>query len=416
MLYNPGYYEQTLCMRIFKILNINHYSHSLLTADLEQGLYDDWYARAAFHMKKAHPELEIECWSPEQTFKDEQRAIRAGVRFRIFPSTLVRGFGDEISIPMLRAMRKERTANKIILHLHGLDSYHSILIPFLCRGTPILMQQHGELKSTMPKGLKKLKREITHPFKTMRNFLHNNALRRIDRIYVQTARAYNRLSAIVNPAKLTFSTMGIDFDVFKPMDKAQARGKLGFSADKEIILFVGSLTINKNAALLVETMTEVIKRRPNAIAVIVGGGPERKNIEEQISLNKLEDHVTLAGYIEQYINPSQLPLYYNAADVYVTLSCSEAGPVSLLEAMACDIPVISTAAGIAEKVIIPGKTGLIIPAGSKETLFSSLEYLLTHKNEFRNMRDSVAAYDWRRIVARTYAEYKHLKAKYYAAA
>lgn len=398
---------------MFKVLNINHYSHSLLTVDLEQGIYDDWYARTALHMKKAHPELEIECWSPEQTFRHERRTARDGVRFRIFPSTLVRGFGDEISIPMLRAMKKECATNRIILHLHGLDTYHSIIIPFLCRRTPILLQQHGELKSAMPGGLGKLTRGLAHPFKTVRGIFHARALRRVDKIYVQTARAYDRLSAIVNPDRLTYSTMGIDFDVFKPMDKAQARAALGLSGDKEIVLFVGSLTKNKNAALLIETLGKILKERPDAAAVIVGDGPERKNIEAQIGMNRLEARVTLAGYIEQYADPSRLPLYYNAADVYVTLSRSEAGPVSLLEALACDIPVISTAAGIAEKVIIPGNTGLIIPIGGKEAFVSSLIYLLTHRDQFRNMRESAAGYDWRRIVARTYMEYEYLNGKHY---
>lgn len=101
------------------------------------------------------------------------------------------------------------------------------------------------------------------------------------------------------------------------------------------IIAVGRLTKQKNYPMLLDAIKEVLKNH-KATLFILGEGEDRDIIQAQIKESKIEDHVVLLGFKE---NPYK---YVYNSDVYVLSSIYEGLSNSLLEALACDIPIVTT--------------------------------------------------------------------------
>src|SRR5262249_11521427 len=96
--------------------------------------------------------------------------------------------------------------------------------------------------------------------------------------------------------------------------------------------------------------------------VVVGEGPEEMTIREFVSQNQLEHNVRLLGL------RSDVSRLLAAADVFFLTSINEGIPLTIIEAMAAGLPVISTQVGGVAEVVCEGQTGLLAPAGDVEAL------------------------------------------------
>lgn len=121
-----------------------------------------------------------------------------------------------------------------------------------------------------------------------------------------------------------------------PDDKAACQQELDLPTDKDIALFVGRLTQLKGMDFLAEVIERVASER-DILFVLAGRGPYREKLADRFS----SDVVRLAGYVPH----EEIHRYYKAADVYVHPSPYEGIPLVLLEAMNCNVPVISRPAG-----------------------------------------------------------------------
>jgi len=123
------------------------------------------------------------------------------------------------------------------------------------------------------------------------------------------------------------------------------------------ILMVARLAHEKNINLALKTMTGVIKEI-KALLVVVGEGPDRKNIELEIGNLKLENSIRLEGWQDN------LSGYYSSADLLLITSNYEGYGLSAVEAISCGLPVIMTDVGVAGEIIKNGINGLIVSVGS----------------------------------------------------
>jgi glycosyltransferase involved in cell wall biosynthesis len=114
-------------------------------------------------------------------------------------------------------------------------------------------------------------------------------------------------------------TCGVDLDLFKPGDRKEARSFLGWSLNEQVILFVCS-----------EAGLPAVKRPELARAVAA-------KVNEKLPRTRLE---IVSGRPQQ-----QLPAYYRAADLLLLTSASEGSPNVVKEALACNLPVVSTRVG-----------------------------------------------------------------------
>jgi len=156
-------------------------------------------------------------------------------------------------------------------------------------------------------------------------------------------------------AKITTIPVMVDLNIFKPIDKGEARVRNGFKHKEEIILYVGRLTKAKNLKLLLNSFREVKKDRRNTILILAGTGPNEDELKQFVSSRNIEG-VRFLGYIDH----DEMPVLMNCADILAFPSLSEGSPNVVKEALACGIPVVSTAVGDIEEYVRNGEDGYIV--------------------------------------------------------
>ncbi len=104
--------------------------------------------------------------------------------------------------------------------------------------------------------------------------------------------------------------------------------------------------------------------------MLVGDGPERGALESQVATLGLRDRVQFLGY------RPDIPGLLAGCDLFVLPSLYEGLPLSILEAMAAGKPVVATAIGGTDEVIVPDCTGLLVPPGDAPALATAIRTLL----------------------------------------
>ena len=109
-------------------------------------------------------------------------------------------------------------------------------------------------------------------------------------------------------------------------------------------------------------------------ALIVGDGPDRGAVEDEIGRLGLEERVRLVG------ERSDVPALLADADLFVLSSRSEGLPVSVLEAMAAELPVVASGVGGLAELVVDGETGILVPPGAPEPLAAALGRLVEDRD------------------------------------
>jgi L-malate glycosyltransferase len=220
------------------------------------------------------------------------------------------------------------------------------------RRPPVLFTEHGRWFPDRPR----LKRII----------FNRLLLRRGDRI-VGVGEAV-RHALIVNEGisarRVEVVYNGVDAAAFEEngIDRAAIRREIGVGSDDFVIIQVARLDHLKDHATAIRTIGRIASVRPDARLVLVGEGPERPKIEAEIAQRRVEPQVRLLGLRHD------IARLLAAADVFLLTSISEGIPVTLIEAMAARLPVVSSDVGGVSEVIEPGKTGLVTASGDDAAL------------------------------------------------
>ncbi len=176
----------------------------------------------------------------------------------------------------------------------------------------------------------------------------------------------------VSSKLVTVLPNGIDLDQFKPLDKIPLRTQLGLPLDRPIILTIGNLSERKGHKYLLKALPNILETYGPVQVVIVGEGEFRFSTELTIAELKLDNSVHLAGFQKN----KTIAQWLNAADIFVLPSLLEGTPNILLEAMACELPVVTTSVGGIGSVIKDGENGLIISPKSDAELAEAVISLL----------------------------------------
>lgn len=152
-----------------------------------------------------------------------------------------------------------------------------------------------------------------------------------------------------------------------PIDPAFLRN----TADPEkshVILAVGRVDANKNHAMMVEAFAQVAQEFPEDTLVIYGDGPEREKLLAKVKALGLAERISLPGVTADVAGKlSESALFLLSSD-------TEGMPNTLLEAMAMNVPCISTdcPCGGPAQVMEDGKTGLLVPVGDTAALAEAI--------------------------------------------
>jgi sugar transferase (PEP-CTERM/EpsH1 system associated) len=203
---------------------------------------------------------------------------------------------------------------------------------------------------------------------------------------------------IVPQDKVCVLPNGIDTDKFSARaDAVGVRRSLGIAPQAPVVGTVGRLSEVKRQDLLLQGFARLKQRLPEARLLLVGDGPMRGPLEQLASELRLRDSVHFAGFQEE---PAA---YLQAMDVFALSSRSEGLPVSILEAWAAGLPVVSSAVGGVPEIIEQGRTGLLYPSGDAGSLAGRLGEVLSDQNLARTLagagqREVAARYSLDRMV------------------
>lgn len=178
-------------------------------------------------------------------------------------------------------------------------------------------------------------------------------------------------------ARSRFSVIreGLDLRRYPRADDPRAAVRqLGISDEVPVIGAVGRLEEAKGHIYLIRAMPAVLAHKPSARLVIVGGGHLREALQREIDALGLTEAVTLTGYRDDMLALMQ------GFDVFALPSLWEGLGIVLLEAMAYARPLVAAAVGGVNDVVLPGKTGLLVPPRDPEALGRAICTLLADES------------------------------------
>lgn len=183
----------------------------------------------------------------------------------------------------------------------------------------------------------------------------------------------------VPPSRIVTIHEGIDLGRIAAAPPADLHAELWLPHNSPIVGNVAALVPHKGQRYLIDAAALVVKKVPDARFVIAGEGELRAALERQIKDHRLEKHVFLTGF-----RPDILSVH-KAFDVFVMSSVTEGLGTSLLDAMACEKPIVATAAGGMPEVIIDGRTGWLVPPRDPAALADAIVRLLSDPAARREM-------------------------------
>lgn len=156
---------------------------------------------------------------------------------------------------------------------------------------------------------------------------------------------------------------GVDPQRFRPAPPDPSlRQALGLVPGAPVAGIVAALRPEKNHALFLRAARLIRDRVPSARFLIVGDGLERPRLEQLARDLDLQTAVCFLG------TRSDVPAILSLLDVFVLTSHMEANPVSILEALACEKPVVATAVGSVPETVLHGKTGYLVEPGRADAI------------------------------------------------
>jgi teichuronic acid biosynthesis glycosyltransferase TuaC len=197
----------------------------------------------------------------------------------------------------------------------------------------------------------------------------------------------------IEPSKVHHVPNGYDPKTFRPIDTKEARRSLGLPIDKKLILNVGGLDEVKGQRYLISAVNELVDEADDVICYIIGAGPLRRELEQQISSLGLEEHVKLTGFIPN----EQMYLWMNACDIFVLPSLNESFGIVQIEAMGCGKPIIATRNGGSEDIITSDDYGLLVEPADYNDLADKIQMALDTEWDREEILRYAEQYAWENI-------------------
>ena len=286
------------------------------------------------------------------------------------------------SLPALIQLRDQY--DLIFVSGYRIIGLTAVLVGKLLRRPVVLKaDSQGEMSGEFFEGgLKKL--GVSHTASFFRLFL---ALRNV---ILKKANAFSAISPDIASEwtanrvaldKIHLIPNGVDTARFAPVNAEQKsflRAKLNLPQAAIIAIYTGRLVSYKGLPLLLKVWDEIRSRHENAILLLAGtGGLDIHNCE-----NQLRDYVTSAGLEKNvwFLGAVQnIPEYLQAADLFIFPTENDAFPSSLIEAMACGLPIVTTPVGAIKTIVAHDETGLLVQPGNHQQLYEALVVIISDK-------------------------------------
>jgi sugar transferase (PEP-CTERM/EpsH1 system associated) len=183
-------------------------------------------------------------------------------------------------------------------------------------------------------------------------------------------RDYHARQAWITPERIGVIYNGVDTERFAPNSETRAamRRELGLPEGSFVIGSVGRLVQIKDHQTLLKAAALLSANGIDVRVLLVGSGPERERLQNQ-AIGPLESRLCFAG------DSSRIPEMLNAMDVFVLPSLGEGMSNTLLEAMACGLPVLATNVGGNPEIVENNVNGRLFTPGDADWLAAQLKCL-----------------------------------------
>lgn len=178
--------------------------------------------------------------------------------------------------------------------------------------------------------------------------------------------------------KVKVIPLGFDLGKFQEQlaeKRAETRKTYQLAEDEVAVAIVGRLAPIKNHGLFLDAVEEILKTGISARFFIVGDGMEREKIEDTVDYI----NTTYGKSIEMTSWIKDIARFNAGMDIICLTSDNEGTPVSLIEAQACNIPVISTDVGGVRDIVLEGETGFVVPKNDVHAFTEKLAFLIKNK-------------------------------------
>jgi glycosyltransferase involved in cell wall biosynthesis len=260
----------------------------------------------------------------------------------------------------LRALRQEAKASSVVVG-HGSATLLAGVIATAGAAPPFVYRIIGDPRFW-----------ASTPARKLRIGLLLRRATRIVALWPDAARCLVDLHGI-NPDRMRVIPNGVPAERFPPVNaagRAAARVELGLDPDTALVVYIGALTPEKNVAAAVRAIGSL----SGLHLLVVGAGHERMELE-RLARETAPGRVHFLGTTAR---PS-LPLA--AADVLVLPSLTEGLPAVLIEAGLSGVPAVASDVGGVREILVPGESGLLVPAGDVERLAAGMRAALTDRSE-----------------------------------
>lgn len=269
------------------------------------------------------------------------------------------------------ALRSYLTANRIdLIHTHDFKSDFYALMSSYGLGVKKISTAHGSTRDSL---LKRLYLFFDEQF----------AYRCFDRVVAVSEDLHTRLSKKLLPReKIEVIQNGLDMELLNREEcPSDADASFPAGPGTKVFAVIGRLYPDKGHALFLKAFEAVVREHDNIICAIIGDGPERDNIRNQIEISGLGKKVYCCGVAKN------MKRIYGSIDYLVIPSLTEGLPYVLLEAMASGIPVLATSVGDIPLLVREGSTGYLVPPGDVESLARRMKDLITMPEQARLMAE-----------------------------
>lgn len=192
----------------------------------------------------------------------------------------------------------------------------------------------------------------------------------------------SRIAAALTPAaagRMVQLPPGVDEKTFHPGSGGDAvRARLGLT-DRPVVVCVSRLVPRKGQDTLILALPRILAREPEAVLLVVGGGPYEKELRKLAAETGVSDSVRFTGAVPW----EELPAHYGAGDVFAMPCRTRRGGLDVeglgivyLEASATGLPVVAGDSGGAPDAVLDGETGWVVRGGSPEAAADRIVTLL----------------------------------------
>lgn len=212
-------------------------------------------------------------------------------------------------------------------------------------------------------------RDFHRPMTPLEQRINTLANRRVDAVVAnsEAVAADTLRHEQIDPAKLRVIRNGVETIDSPPAEAvASQRRALGVADDEVLIGCVANYQPVKRHDLLVDAFACLHREGLKVRLLLVGEGPLRGELQRRI------DGYGLEGYAQLYGSVTDPRPLYSVFDLVVQSSRSEGLPNALLEAAAAARPIVATAAGGSEEIVIDGETGLLVPINDADALAAAI--------------------------------------------